>query len=264
MITDKSLNLGEKIKNFRKRAGLSQFELETRIDASPGSISRIESGQINPTKETLVKIIESLDLRTFDAAQLFELDIQELPKMVEFAKNVSSKLSIDQVLQTSVNEIVNALNLLGSVIFLADSKKVYAKTFTQSWYTRLVLELIPIPFDKLSTSLTDNKENYVVKSIVEQQPYVSNRLSDFTKGVLPDKIADLCQKVSGHMSAISYPIVSEGKCIGAIMFTKKYIDDFKEERTVFKAFTDHIAVALSNAKKYEELKGEIRKLRGET
>lgn len=42
--------VGEKIRRFRKRAGVSQFELELRINASPGSISRIESGQVNVLK----------------------------------------------------------------------------------------------------------------------------------------------------------------------------------------------------------------------
>ncbi|MDQ6985419.1 MAG: helix-turn-helix transcriptional regulator [Candidatus Dojkabacteria bacterium] len=50
------MTLGEKIKNFRKRAGLSQLDLEMRIDGSPGMISRIENGKVNPTKETISSI----------------------------------------------------------------------------------------------------------------------------------------------------------------------------------------------------------------
>lgn len=54
--------LGQKIKFFRKRAKVSQFELEGKIGASAGSLSRIESGEVNPTKETLEKIKKALNL----------------------------------------------------------------------------------------------------------------------------------------------------------------------------------------------------------
>ncbi len=54
--------LGNRIKFFRKRAKISQFKLEEQIGASAGSLSRIESGEVNPTKETLEKIVKSLGL----------------------------------------------------------------------------------------------------------------------------------------------------------------------------------------------------------
>lgn len=55
-------NLGNRIKFFRKRAKISQFKLEELIGASAGSLSRIESGEVNPTKETLEKIVLALNL----------------------------------------------------------------------------------------------------------------------------------------------------------------------------------------------------------
>lgn len=54
--------LGQRIRFFRKRAGISQFDLELAIDASPGMLSRIESGKVNPTKETVQKIGNELNL----------------------------------------------------------------------------------------------------------------------------------------------------------------------------------------------------------
>ena len=42
--------LGNKIRAFRERAGLSQMQLELEIEMSPGSLSRIENNQVNPTK----------------------------------------------------------------------------------------------------------------------------------------------------------------------------------------------------------------------
>lgn len=54
--------LGNRIRTFRKRAGLSQMDLEIEMEASPGSLSRIESGEVNPTKETVSRIAEKLHL----------------------------------------------------------------------------------------------------------------------------------------------------------------------------------------------------------
>lgn len=63
--------LGNKIRFFRKRAGLSQLELETQIDASSGMISRIENGTVNPSKETLLKIADLLNLSEYEKSYLY-------------------------------------------------------------------------------------------------------------------------------------------------------------------------------------------------
>jgi len=54
--------LGQRIKYFRKRSKMSQFDLENEIGASAGVISRIESGKVNPTKETVREVARKLDL----------------------------------------------------------------------------------------------------------------------------------------------------------------------------------------------------------
>ena len=63
--------LGTRIRNFRKRAMLSQLQLEILIDASPGYLSRVENGELNPTKETLKKISEVLELSDREQEYLY-------------------------------------------------------------------------------------------------------------------------------------------------------------------------------------------------
>jgi transcriptional regulator with XRE-family HTH domain len=55
-------NIPIRLKYFRIRAGLSQMQLELEIDAAFGSISRFESGKVNPTKESILKISKVLNL----------------------------------------------------------------------------------------------------------------------------------------------------------------------------------------------------------
>ena len=59
--TDKN-TLGAKIRFFRKRAGMSQMDLEMGINGAAGMLSRIESGQVNPSKETVLEVSKALKL----------------------------------------------------------------------------------------------------------------------------------------------------------------------------------------------------------
>lgn len=65
-----SSDLGERIRFFRKRSGLSQLELEMQSDSASGSISRMETSVINPTKESLKKIAEVLKLNAREISYL--------------------------------------------------------------------------------------------------------------------------------------------------------------------------------------------------
>lgn len=66
---------GEKVKLYRKKAGITQLELELRINAAFGSISRIENGVTNPTKETLFAIAKALGLGPFETADLSGINL---------------------------------------------------------------------------------------------------------------------------------------------------------------------------------------------
>lgn len=56
------MGIGENIKKKRKEAGLTQYELSTRLGVSPAMISQYESGARNPKRETLLKIANALDI----------------------------------------------------------------------------------------------------------------------------------------------------------------------------------------------------------
>ncbi len=66
-----NLTIGQKVKYFRLKNELSQFELELDINASPGAICRLEGNRVNPTKETLFAIAKALKLSEHETAYLF-------------------------------------------------------------------------------------------------------------------------------------------------------------------------------------------------
>jgi transcriptional regulator with XRE-family HTH domain len=53
---------GKAIRHFRKGAGLTQEQLALAIDGHPADISRLESGDANPTYETVADVAEGLGI----------------------------------------------------------------------------------------------------------------------------------------------------------------------------------------------------------
>ena len=56
------MNIGEKLKEARKEAKLSQKELSKRIGISQSVYSDYESGKVDPTAKVIILLCEELDL----------------------------------------------------------------------------------------------------------------------------------------------------------------------------------------------------------
>src|ERR1700744_3074914 len=65
-VADLQVKLGERIKAIRTKKNLTQNELAIKCDFEKASMSRIESGQSNPTIQTLYKICTSLDIHIIE------------------------------------------------------------------------------------------------------------------------------------------------------------------------------------------------------
>lgn len=83
-------NLNQKIRTYRSLRNISQLELELSIGASAGTISRIENGVTNPSKETILKIANVLNLNFLEKADLMGISVTE----EELVSYVTSKLQI--------------------------------------------------------------------------------------------------------------------------------------------------------------------------
>lgn len=70
MNQNNEVTLGSKLRYFRKRAKMSQMQLENEIGAAAGSLSRIENNEVNPTKETLQNISKFLNLKPTEIGYL--------------------------------------------------------------------------------------------------------------------------------------------------------------------------------------------------
>jgi len=58
-----ALDVGEKVRNAREAAGLSQRELAARMGTSQAAVARLEAGGVGATLTTLQKVAAALDLK---------------------------------------------------------------------------------------------------------------------------------------------------------------------------------------------------------
>lgn len=80
--------LGEKIKKFRLLKGLTQEKLAEQCECSTSHITKIETGKVNPSTNTLIKISNVLGT-TYD--QLLFGEYKNVDDI--YAREISNKLS---------------------------------------------------------------------------------------------------------------------------------------------------------------------------
>lgn len=98
------MNIGETIKDIRKRKGLSQQELATQSGISQTYLSQIEKGdRQSPTIEVLHKISEALKL-PYPVLEFLTLDYSEIDK---------DKLAAFRRIEKAVNALINEFFPMG-------------------------------------------------------------------------------------------------------------------------------------------------------
>ncbi len=254
----KELSLGQKIKKFRKRAGLSQMELELEIGASPGSISRIENGQVNPTKETIITIAEILKLTNTEIAYLFSIPVDSyINKTLNLVNSFTTAENVDAIMQTAVNEIAEKLNYISVCIFLLNGDKLEGKYINDCIFSRRAMQAAGTVFEKLSTT---HEDNLCLKSAKTGEIYSHNDLYYFGVGAIHPKVLKFIQKLIGMKSAIAIPLKYNKKSFGSLYLCKKDENDYSLELPVITALADQLAATLSNARLIEELQSQVKQL----
>lgn len=84
--------IGQRIKELRKRKGLSQEEVAEKADTSTNYLSRMERGTENPTLDMLIKLSDALTV--------------ELWELFDFKHNLNTK-ALRNTLKTLTHEITD-------------------------------------------------------------------------------------------------------------------------------------------------------------
>lgn len=90
MVNKNKLQIGQKIKEQRKRLNLTQAELAEKADMHEKQISRIEAGLNHPTFDNFIKIIDILELKMSDFDPSNKQKLNKLKDDLIFAINNST------------------------------------------------------------------------------------------------------------------------------------------------------------------------------
>ena len=257
--------LGQKIRKYRLSRNVSQMDLELNIGAAPGSISRIESGKINPTKETLLKIVKALDIQSAEAAELFSIDLNDI--IAGFSK-VSTVLdmnfNLDKILKMIVCEIVPVVNGYYASIWLWDEKD---RRLTMKFHNvpkfivRIVEKAMGRSIDGVSLSADDpnERENYALKCLMERKILETDDLYNYVHTFVNRNIAKIVQRIVGMKYSLAVPLIIGNKKIGVldIVLKKKLVGQIDE--SMLELFINQISRAILYAEEYQKLKDKLLK-----
>ncbi len=184
----------------------------------------------------------------------------ELLVISEVSAGILSTIELSELLQRSIDLVVNKYGLLGGILFLVDQKTLYAKTIAGGRGVNRFLKLIGRPVSDLKIPLDKNQQNFVVNSVLDKEVKISNDLNNFTKNVLDERVTATAKFLTGTRSCIAIPIISRDNAIGALFFSKKTEDNFQYELPLLKLVSDQIGIAIVNAKLFTERNEQIHSL----
>lgn len=242
------LKIGKRIREYRIRAGLSQFELEVKIGAASGSLSRIENGTVNPTKETLLKIFDVLNLSSAEGLEIFDIEVDLRNECLKRLKRtLDSCLQIDNILQFSVNILVYELDYSGSFIVMPQGSKLHSTYSTQNWASELSFRFIPQKFQSLNVEI-DDPYNLMARSFKNDEICIDPDMKKYLYPAVNNLVVRMIKKISKVRSCISLPLKYNSQMLGVIFFAKSVETSFEDDIEFLQKYTDEVAKGMYRVK----------------
>lgn len=248
---DAKLNIGEKVRSLRKRSGMSQLELEIAISCSNGMISRIETNEVNPTKETLFRIAEALKLNGPETASLFGLDYQPLQS------GKTEGFNIKHVLDLTTSKWVNVLGVSYAVIFLwnEEDKSLKVTSITIPNYARTIFErAIGTKIEEVSLFMSNpiHRKSHYCQSIIKKEMLITHDVKDFAESVLPVSMYKTAANILGMKLAINIPLIVQDKVLGVLGLIWPEEDFTEQDRAMVDTFAEQASITIYNAQLLSE------------
>jgi hypothetical protein len=176
--------------------------------------------------------------------------LDKLEALQESTAVITSSAKLEDILQDTVDIVVRKMGYHGAVIFLVDEEEnvLRSHTVSNTKYVKKALGYIKIPFHKLFAPLEKDSKNLSVQTVLQKRVLWSDSLADFAVPAISKSLSRIVEKVSGHKSGITVPIITNNKCIGTIMFTSGKIITFKEDVPMLQAFSNQLGLAIEHAR----------------
>lgn len=237
--------IGNLIRKFRQRAGMSQFDLEQSIDAAFGSLSRIELDKVDPSKETINKIVSVLGLSVREAALLYKLDINDYRELSKSLNNIHLQKTLPDMLQAVIDGLQKERLLIGTAIFLIEGNKLQFKSFGNGWYVKKIRELLGERLNNLFYPLDADYSNSFLKAVKDNEVITSTSLYECIGPEINKRMCSLIQTMVNIKAISVAPIAKPGeKPIGALAFSYSKADTTNEILPIVLSYCDTIAIAI--------------------
>ena len=138
---------------------------------------------------------------------------------------------------------------------LDEDKKVLRRiSLSQTAEAERALKASAVPFHDIEIPL-DCSDNFMVKAIAQNKPYITHNWTDLFKPVLKPEQAFENQTASGIKTSIVYPVVVRDKPIGVLIFSmvKSENEMTDDEKNLILGFTEIVGLAVQNAKLYSSI-----------
>jgi YesN/AraC family two-component response regulator len=194
------------------------------------------------TPDQLVSLVDKVMV---DRKSRFEKRYRE-DTFEEVKKAISSTLNLKQVLDLIVQGVVKVMKMKGSSLSLLDKKREKLRIFASSGLSRNYVDKGPLDSSKsIASTVMDGKHVWVEDATTDlrvQYPEAARR----------EQIA----------SILSVPLMVRNKVIGALrVYTSERRQFTNEEIKFLYGFAEQVALAIENARSYEDVKDEYEALR---
>ena len=120
-------------------------------------------------------------------------------------------------------------------------------------YRRTIDKLLPAKFSELYIAL-DRTDNLCVRTVTTNQIQQSEKISDFSRGILPDTLMDKIFTIMQGRLGISFPIrVRSGKVAGVLLLILSQPKITGQQLVLFETLADQLGLAFSNVMAFEKL-----------
>ena len=152
-------------------------------------------------------------------------------------------------------------NVIGAAVFRLHSQEnlIYAYTYANK-YRRIIDSLLPGEFSQLNVSLSQ-ADNYIVKAVLTNHIQHSEKLADFSRGVLPEGVSVRAQKIMKARFFVAFPIrLKSNKVAGVILLALSDARLSGEQLVFFETLAGQLGLAFSNVLEFERLMARFQNL----
>lgn len=198
-----------------------------------------------------------------DLAEKLTITNTNLLTLQHINNKMVSTLDIKRVSQEIVESLSTELSWKGGFVSLVDEKKEILRIAAIS--KKVLNKISPFLTKQIAEYHLhlDKSENVLQRCIKKIEIEYSNNFYKVIKGALKKEAAQKIQKILKVKTFACAPIVYRGQVIGAIVigFDKRLASITEEERKMISSIADQAAIAIENARLYEEIETANLKLK---